>query len=245
MTKSGKAIQLTVIVTVFSVAMGFMEYAVVAYLREIYFPDGFKFPLPPFKPSLSITELLRELSTIMMLIGVGYMAGRNFASRFGWFLYSWAIWDIFYYVFLKIFLDWPDSFMTYDILFLIPVVWIGPVITPIIITLFMIGLAFMLVYLDNRDVPVFISAREWLLFISGSIIIITAFTWDYSSHVLKSHSFSKIWVWPTSEALTNIVSDYIPEKFNWLLYFIGVMVVGSGITSLFIRYKSDFKAAPH
>jgi hypothetical protein len=30
---------------VFSMAMGYLESAVVVYLRKLYYPDGFKFPL--------------------------------------------------------------------------------------------------------------------------------------------------------------------------------------------------------
>jgi len=88
------------ILSLFAIAMGLLESAVVIYLRDILYPGGFDFPLNPVRPDLVWTEMLRELSTLVMLLAVGILAGRNTAERFGWFLYSFAVWDIFYYVFL-------------------------------------------------------------------------------------------------------------------------------------------------
>ena len=85
-------------VIIFSIAMGFLETAVVVYLRHIYYPQGFKFPLAPIDTSLVVVEVGRELATIIMLLGVGAIAGRTFASRFAYFILSFAIWDIFYYL---------------------------------------------------------------------------------------------------------------------------------------------------
>jgi hypothetical protein len=116
--------------------MGYMESSVVVYLRAIMYPDGFGFPLAPFDSHLAVTEIFREVATIIMLLGAGIIAGKTFPERFAWFIYCFAIWDIFYYVFLKALLGWPESFMTWDILFLIPATWVGPVISPIIVSLF-------------------------------------------------------------------------------------------------------------
>ena len=88
------------IVTIFAIAMGLLESAVVIYLRDILYPGGFEFPLNPIRPDLLWTEVFRELATLVMLLGVGILAGRTLAERFAWFLYAFAVWDIFYYVFL-------------------------------------------------------------------------------------------------------------------------------------------------
>jgi hypothetical protein len=90
------------VVSLFSIAMGLFESAVVIYMREILYPEGFGFPLSPVQPDMMLTELLREGATIIMLLGIGFLAGRNTSERFAWFLYSFAIWDIFYYVFLRL-----------------------------------------------------------------------------------------------------------------------------------------------
>src|SRR5271167_2605871 len=95
--------------TLFSIAMGFMETAVVIYLRKVYYPRGFQFPLVPIEPSIALTEFLREAATIIMLLGIGILTGKTRAQKFAFFIYCFAVWDIFYYVFLKIFLNWPES----------------------------------------------------------------------------------------------------------------------------------------
>src|SRR4051812_14084868 len=85
--------------TLFSIAMGFLETAVVVYMRKLYYPGGFKFPLVPISPDIAATEFWREAATIIMLIGVGILAGKNAPQRLVFFLYAFAIWDLFYYVF--------------------------------------------------------------------------------------------------------------------------------------------------
>ncbi len=227
--------RLIFVVTSFAIAMGFLESAVVVYLREIYYPDGFDFPLQTIDPHIAITEVLREAATIIMILTLGYLAGKNVATRFAWFIYSFAIWDIFYYVFLKLLLDWPDSFMTDDILFLLPVTWVGPVITPVIVSLSMIGLALITVIYDNRGVVTRIAKREWTLLIFGSVILIVGFTWDYSRFILQHYSFAEIWTLPDKQALFDTASQYVPVKFNWFLFVIGELVILSGIGMYWLR----------
>src|SRR5215204_495359 len=127
-------------VTIFSIAMGFMETAIVVYLRKIYYPGGFQFPLVPMEADLVLVEILREAATIIMLVGIGILIGKNTSQKFAYFIYCFAIWDLCYYIFLKLLLDWPESLLTPDILFLIPVPWVGPVIGPCIISMTMIVL---------------------------------------------------------------------------------------------------------
>ena len=107
-------------VSVFGIAFGLVESAVVVYIREMYYPEGFNFPLKAISSRVITTELWREAATILMLIAIGVLAGKNAVQRFAYFLISFAVWDIFYYVFLKLFISWPESFLTWDILFLIP-----------------------------------------------------------------------------------------------------------------------------
>ena len=89
-------------VAIFSTAMGYLECTVVVYLREIYYPGGFNFPLAPIDKPIAITEIGREAATLVMLLGIGFLAGKTAVQRFAYFIYSFAIWDIFYYVFLKV-----------------------------------------------------------------------------------------------------------------------------------------------
>lgn len=211
-------------VTFFSIAMGFMESSVVVYLRAILYPEGFTFPMVVMDKQLAITEIFREAATIIMLLGIGIIAGRNSSERFAWFLYSFAIWDIFYYVFLKLLLNWPESLMTWDILFLIPVTWVGPVISPVIVSFTMIALALLILYANQKSINVRISALEWLLLICGSMVLIVAFTWDYSRYMLQHHSFSEIWTIPESE-LFKLSTSYIPVSFNWWIFLVGEIMI--------------------
>jgi hypothetical protein len=107
-----------IIVTSFFIALGYIESAVVIYMREILYPAGFQFPLAPIKIDLAITEIIREAATLVILVCIGFITGRTFSEGFAWFLYSFAIWDLFYYVFLKLLIGWPESLLTFDILFI-------------------------------------------------------------------------------------------------------------------------------
>ena len=110
---------------VFAIAMAFVETMIVFYLRKLYYPDNNLFPLNISMPTeILIFEWIREAATIVMLLAIAVLAGRNAKEKFAYFIYTFAIWDIFYYVWLKVTLDWPASLMTWDVLFLIPITWV-------------------------------------------------------------------------------------------------------------------------
>src|ERR1700741_5341787 len=169
--------------TLFAIAMGFLETSVVVYLRKLYYPNGFGFPLIPIESSIAVTESWREAATVIMLLGAGILTGKDKLSRFAYFIYAFAIWDIFYYVFLKVLLNWPESLFTWDILFLIPVPWVGPVIAPCIVSLTMILLTGLVIYHQEKEKHVRISFMEWMLLIAGSIVTIISFMWDYIIYI--------------------------------------------------------------
>ena len=134
--------------TFFSIAMGVLEAIVVIYLRKLYYPNGFNFPLKVIEPSIGLAEFLREAATIVMLFSVGFIAGTKKSDRFLYFIFCFGIWDLIYYLFLKLFLDWPSSFYDWDILFLIPIPWVGPVLAPCIIAMTMIFIAMFCLLLE-------------------------------------------------------------------------------------------------
>ncbi|MCD4769233.1 MAG: hypothetical protein K8R35_03595, partial [Bacteroidales bacterium] len=183
-------------ITFFSIAMAFLESSVVVYIRELLYPEGFDFPLAEMDSSLAITEIFREAATLIMLLAVGIIAGRSFTGRFAWFLYSFAVWDVFYYLFLKLLIGWPESFLTWDVLFLIPVTWTGPVISPLIVCIFMISLSGLIIRFSAKGLNIRINKSEWILLITGAIIIIIAFAWDYSGFILEHYSISELWNLP-------------------------------------------------
>jgi hypothetical protein len=224
------------VVSLFSIAMGLFESAVVIYMREILYPEGFGFPLSPVQPDMMLTELLREGATIIMLLGIGFLAGRNTSERFAWFLYSFAIWDIFYYVFLWLLIGWPPSLMTYDVLFLLPSTWIGPVITPLIVSLTMMAFALLILVVNRQEKDIKIPGISWLLLITGSVILILGFIWDYSAFIMESMTIRDIWTLPKEQVL-KLATRYIPRKFNWFLFILGELVILSGILVFYLRFR--------
>lgn len=216
---------------IFSIAMGFLEAAVVIYLRELYYPNGFSFPLTAMDERLGIVELLREAATVVMLAGVGVLTGRSWNQRFAFFLTSFAIWDIFYYVFLKVFLDWPASFLTWDILFLIPVPWYGPVLAPIIISITMIALAVVLVYKDFHNPSSRLSIIDWTLLVLGSLVVIASWTVSFLSYCSA-----------TSTDMASAMTSFVPQVYNWNLFFIGVGIL---LVAIFLFWKRSNDHRPH
>ena len=141
----------------FGASFGYVEAAVVAYLQALLKPirqaefrpedDNGVFPLlttkqidkagPAYVHALEI-EAGREAATLVMLAAAGLAAAVNFRTWLAGFMISFGVWDIFYYVFLRLLLGWPDSLMTWDILFLLPVPWVGPVVAPVVVALSMV-----------------------------------------------------------------------------------------------------------
>lgn len=211
--------------SLFSIAMGFLESSVVIYLREILYPEGFSFPLAIMEGSLAVTEILREAATIIMLISVAVIAGKSFSVRFAWFIYCFAIWDISYYIFLKVLINWPSSFFEWDILFLLPVTWTGPVISPLMVSVLMIILSAVILYHLDRGVPTRLKLREWLMLVGGAVIVIFAFSLDFSSFILDRYSPADIWNMPIRGSVLEYARGYIPGRFNWWLFSAGNVLI--------------------
>lgn len=183
------------IVVVFSIAFAYIEAAVVVYLREIFHPSGFTFPLTEFGSSLLwkrllLTEIGREAATLVLIFTASWLFGQTIRQRFVFFLTIFAVWDIFYYVWLKVLIDWPGSIMDWDILFLIPIAWAGPVLAPILISLTLLAFAVIILYRScgakvSKPTPI-----DWFVFILAGLLVIVSFSIaglhaaepDYKSH---------------------------------------------------------------
>ena len=211
-------------ITAFAIAMGFLESAVVVYMREILYPEGFGFPLSPIPVSLAVTELLREVATMVMLVTIGILAAKRFSTGFAWFIYSFAIWDIFYYVFLKLLLGWPETLMTWDVLFLIPTTWTGPVLSPVLVSLTMILLAMVILIYAERGKETRLHRLEWIGLIAGSLVLIFGFVLDYSQHMLAHFSVTGMLQVKNPEVL-EVATSYIPHRFPWWIFGIGEMII--------------------
>jgi hypothetical protein len=121
----------------YAIAMAYLESAVVVYLqRAIAIDPDRLFPLsgPEIAGNLAVIEVGREFATLVMLATVGCLAGRRWIDRLAWTAVAFGLWDIFYYVWLWVFIGWPHSPLTWDVLFLIPAPWAGPVWAPMAVS---------------------------------------------------------------------------------------------------------------
>lgn len=207
-------------VCLFAIAMGFMESAVVVYLRELYYKGGFEFPLKQISPFVAKVEFFREIATIIMLVGCGIMAGKNKLQRFAYFVFAFAIWDIFYYVFLYVCLGWPQALNTWDILFLIPVPWVGPVWAPCLLSLLMIVGSVFIIYKVDEQQNYKVGRQFWWLLISGAVVCIVSFMWDYLSYINGD-----CWTIGSDKNLFSEVDTYVPTEFNYPLFLIGFFLM--------------------
>jgi len=233
-----------ILVTIFSIAIAFMESAVVIYLREIVYPEGFKFPLNPIQDDLILTEFLREAATLIILLMIGLLAGKTFSQNFAWFIYTFAIWDIFYYVFLKILINWPESLFTWDILFLIPTTWTGPVISPVIVSLTLILIAVVILYFAGKGADTKILIHECGIFIIGCMVLFLSFIWDYSRFILQHFSLKEILIHPDRQSIYNTAITYVPEKFNWALFAVGELIVLLMVFIYYLRVRRKLHYMP-
>ena len=214
---------------VFGISFGYVEAAVVDYLRTIY--DPLRRQLHPERPPedlfplISIsqlqsagpehnrrlrTELGREAATLIMLASVALAGTRNRRQWLAAFLIAFGVWDISFYGGLKLLLNWPASLFTWDILFLIPVPWVGPVLSPILVSLSMIAAGLFVLRRDlEGNLPPF-RWFQWALIFSGGLIVVLAFTWDFR----------------------NTSAGGMPNPFNWPLFILGEL---TGLSSLMIN----------
>jgi hypothetical protein len=184
--------------------MAYVESAVVVYLRAIYYPHGFDFPLVVMPPGMMAIEVGREAATLIMLLAIAMVAGVDRWERFLAFCLSFGVWDLFYYAWLWIFVRWPPSLLTWDVLFLIPVPWIAPVLAPMLVSVVLVGASVLLLRLKAHGVRLGFSASLWTLAVTGGLLVLDSFMLDY----------------------TSVLRQMMPPPFHW-----GVFALGLGLAT--------------
>ena len=163
----------------FAVAMAYVESAVVVYLRTIYYPQGFGFPLVLLPPGMVAIEMGREVATLVMLLGVAMLASADRWDGILVFCVGFGVWDIAYYIWLWVFLRWPPSLLTWDVLFLLPVPWIGPVVAPVIVSVVLVGGALLLLRKRARGEPIGFPLSLRMLALAGGVLVLGSFMLDF------------------------------------------------------------------
>jgi hypothetical protein len=225
-------------ILLFGVAFGYLEAAVVSYLRMIHAPVARRiypqrapddlFPLlttaqvraaAPEQMRTILTEIGREAATIVMLAAVALAVARNAGQWAAAFAIAFGAWDIAFYVFLKLLLDWPASLATWDILFLIPVPWVGPVLAPSIVSASMIAAGIRHLRREALGRPIALRLWHWAGIALGAAVIIVSFTLDYR----------------------NVMTGGFPHPFPWIIFAAGETI---GVASYALATRTGGSRKP-
>ena len=159
--------------------MAYVEAAVVVYLRATYYPHGFAFPLTLMPGGMTAIEIGREAATLVMLLGVAMLAGTERWERVLAFCVSFGVWDLAYYAWLWLLLGWPPSLLTWDVLFLIPVPWIGPVLAPVIVSTVLVSGGLLLLRRGTRGESIRFPMSLRMLALTGALLVLASFMLDF------------------------------------------------------------------
>jgi hypothetical protein len=201
------------IVVGFAVAMAWVEAASVFYIRalvnriEPYQADPL--PLATTNGALGYVELWREAATLVMLATLGLLAGRTWRRRAGYAALAFGVWDIFYYVFLRLITGWPRTLLDWDILFLLPLPWWGPVLAPVSIALLMIAWGTLATQLRDATAD---ARWAWALGWVGIALALTIFMID---------------AWRALPHGRDAVLQVLPTRFNWPLFLVALLLMAS------------------
>jgi hypothetical protein len=205
------------VVVVFALAMAWLEAATVYYLRVLVgrvnpYQDN---PLP-IHGILGQVELVREAATLVMLFTVGMLAGRTWQTRLAYTAVAFGVWDIFYYVFLKAICDWPTSLFDWDILFLLPLPWWGPVLAPVCVALLMILWGTLVSQRRAGSLPASVALTRVLGSI-GIALALYAFMAD-ALHVVHLGG--------------DATRTVLPQTFNWSVFVVALTLMAAPVAHM-------------
>jgi hypothetical protein len=213
----------------YALGMALVEAAIVVHLRQLYYPADPRmlFPLNLLTPDDLRLEIARELATILMIASVAILSERGFMRVFAAFVYVFGLWDLGYYAWLRIFLDWPRSWLEWDVLFLIPWPWLGPWLAAA-------GVALLFTFWGGWTIGTTTERRlhrdAALLFVSGTLLVLTAFLAPG---------------WPLLSAGADAWRVFLPERFCWELYLPGLALMGVGLLLANRRARGRMRAPAH
>ncbi len=191
-------------VTLYAIAMAAVESAVVVYLRALHQGTAPLTVLMHEIPDrLVAIEVGREVATLVMLVAVAALAAHTAWEGFLYLALAFGVWDTFYYIWLWVFIGWPPSLLTWDVLFLIPVPWLGPVLAPVIVSLCLVAGS---LWLLGRS-ALRLSSRAWVLAGVGAGLVLLSFTIDYHYALVRTD----------------------PPRFRWEVFWAGIVIGVGGL----------------
>ena len=186
-------------VVLYAAAMAYVESAAVVYLQRAQSIDpDHLFPLqsPQVLGNLAAIEVGREAATLVMLATVGILAGKRWPDRLAWCAVAFGVWDIAYYGWLWVFIGWPHSPATWDVLFLIPVPWASPVWAPIAVSLALIGFGLAAALRVGQGKSVRLRPVGVGLALLGGFVVILSFTLDVPQQIRADDALPLWHPWP-------------------------------------------------
>ncbi len=168
-------------VLAFALAMAYLESAVVVYLQGAL--DARVGDIFPLRPELEVGNLIlievgREAATLVMIAAIGTLVGRSRLERLAWAAVVFGAWDIGYYAWLQVFSGWPGSLVTTDLLFLIPVPWVGPVWSPVAVSVALVGVGLAAASRLRAGGHIEVARRHWAAGLVGGCLVILSYTLD-------------------------------------------------------------------
>ncbi len=192
------------LVVTFAAGMAWVEAACVYFLRVLVDRvEPYQLDPLPIRGILGEVELVREGATLVMLAMTGMLAGRTWRARLGYAAIAFGFWDILYYVFLRIICGWPGSLFDWDVLFLLPLPWWGPVLAPVCIALLMIVWGTLVTQRQGRMPANRFTRASWGVSGAGILLALGVFMAD-SIRALP-------------EGL-DAVRQVLPTSFNWPVF---------------------------
>ena len=217
-----------VALVLFAAAMAWMESATVLYLRTlVHRIEPYQASPMPAANNLGSVEIIREGATLLMLGSAGFLGGKSWRSRFGSFLVAFGVWDILYYAFLAIIVGWPKTLFDWDVLFLIPLPWWGPVLSPILVSCALIAVGFLLIGSEGKSWYRQPSRASWGAYWIGTALALYAF---------MQNSIEQLWIPGHGELAA------LPTKFNWPLLLVGLAFMLSPIFETVIQVAGNRRA---
>ena len=206
------------IVVLYAAAMAYVEAAVVLYLRTMVDRvDPYQSPPVTLPDDLVRAEMVREVATLIMLVAVGWLAGRTWRSRLGYTLVAFGVWDILYYVFLVPLSGWPRSLLDWDILFLLPLPWWGPVLAPVSIAVLMLVGGTLVSQFDRPERTLWPGPWAWGANLVGVALALYVFMAD----TIRAAGGG-------AEAVRRV----LPTQFNWAVFVVAWLLLVAPIVDL-------------